>query len=60
MAAHAHDSVTPVTPARPVRRADAGSIRQSQRDIDGLIPPGEHYGFPLALPAATFTPEAAP
>ena len=56
MAAHAHDSIAPVTPARPVRPADAGSIRLSQRDIDGLIPPGEHYGVPLA----TAVMEAAP
>jgi hypothetical protein len=56
MAAHAHDSITPVTPwlARP---AEAGSIRLSQRNIDGLIRAGEHYGVPLALPGAAFTPE---
>jgi hypothetical protein len=54
MAAHAHDSITPVTPAWPARRAQAGSIWLSQRDIDGLIRAGEHYGAPLA---AVFTPE---
>jgi hypothetical protein len=57
MAAHAHDSITPVTPAWPARRAEAGSIRLSQRDIDGFIRAGEHYGVPLALPGAAFTPE---
>jgi len=49
MTPHAHDTITPVTPARPARRADAGSIRLSQRDIDGLILAGEHYGVPLDL-----------
>jgi hypothetical protein len=49
--AHAHDSVTPA--ARPSRRADAGSIRLSQRDIDGLLLRGEHWGAPTdLLPAA--------
>ena len=54
MTAHAHDTIPPVsvTTARPTRRADAGSIRLSQRDIDGLIPAGEHYGVPLDLLAA--------
>ncbi|MGH3119874.1 MAG: hypothetical protein ACRDPF_19095 [Streptosporangiaceae bacterium] len=59
MAAHTHDCITAVTPARPTRRADAGSIRRSQRDIDGLILTGEHYGVPLALLAAAVL-EAAP
>ena len=57
MAAHAHDCITAVTPAWPTRRAEAGSIRLSPRDIDGLIRAGEHFGVPLALPAAAFTPE---
>jgi len=52
MTAHAHDTITPVATARPARRADAGSIRLSQRDIDGLMLAGEHYGVPLDLLAA--------
>ena len=69
MTAHAHETITPVTPARPARRADAGSIRLYQRDIDGLLLAGQHYGVPLDLRAAAlrtgedlaravFTPEA--
>jgi hypothetical protein len=57
MTACAHDTITPVTAAWSARRAQAGSIRLSQRAIDGLIPAGEHYGVPLALPGAAFTPE---
>ena len=57
MAAHAHDSITPATPAWSAQWAEAGSIRLSHRDIDGLILAGEHYGAPLALPGAAFTPE---
>jgi hypothetical protein len=57
MAAHAHDSITPVTPAWSAWRAEAGSIRLSQRAINGLIMAGEHSGVPLALPGAAFTPE---
>lgn len=52
MTAHAHDTITPVATARPARRADAGSIRLSQRDIDGLMLAGEHYGVPFDLLAA--------
>ncbi len=53
MTAQAHDTITPATAtARPARRADAGSIRLSQRDIDGLLLCGEHYGVPLDLLAA--------
>jgi hypothetical protein len=48
MTAPAHDTITPATPAR-VRRADAGTIRLSQRDIDGLLLCGEHYGCPADL-----------
>jgi hypothetical protein len=59
MAAHAHDSITPVTPARPARWAEAGSIWLSQRDIDGLILAGEHSGAPRA-PLAAAVMEAAP
>src|ERR1039457_3010014 len=40
MAAHADTTTT----ARPARRADAGTVRLSQRDIDGLLLAGEHYG----------------
>jgi len=57
MAVHALDSITSVAPAWPARRAEAGSIRLSQRDIDGLIRAGEHDGVPLALPSAAFTSE---
>jgi len=35
--------------ARPARRADAGTVRLSQRDIDGLLLAGEHYGAPFDL-----------
>src|SRR5689334_7516505 len=52
MTAHPHDTIPPATSARPPRRADAGSIRLSQRDIDGLLLAGEHYGVPLDLLAA--------
>jgi hypothetical protein len=48
--AHAHDTTAPAT--RPSRRADAGSIRLSQRDIDGLLLVGEHWGAPSDLLAA--------
>jgi hypothetical protein len=41
-----------VTAARPARRADAGTVRLSQRDIDGLLLCGEHYGAPADLLAA--------
>lgn len=57
--------------ARPTRRADPVAARLSQRDIDGLMLCGEHYGAPVAglpageqprvvvreLPAAAFAPE---
>jgi hypothetical protein len=54
MTAHPHDTIPPVsvTSSRPARRADAGSIRLSQRDIDGLLLAGEHYGVPMDLLAA--------
>ena len=51
MTAKTHDTTTTTTAARPARRADAGSIRLSQRDIDGLLA-GENYGVPLDLLAA--------
>ena len=37
------------TAARPARRAGAGTVRLSQRDIDGLLLCGEHYGAPYDL-----------
>ena len=46
MTAQAHDTITT---ARPARRADAGTVRLSQRDIDGLMLCGEHYGAPFDL-----------
>jgi hypothetical protein len=49
----AHDPAMPATSARTPRRADAGSVRLSQRDIDGLLLCGEHYGAPMDLLAAT-------
>jgi hypothetical protein len=45
MAGHADT----ITTARPARRADAGTVRLSQRDIDGLLLCGEHYGAPYDL-----------
>ena len=60
MTAHAHDTITPVTPGRPAQRADTGNPRLSQRDIDGLVLAGEHDRVPLDLLGAAFTPEAAP
>lgn len=53
MTTQAHDAATTTTSAvRSSRRADAGSVRLSQRDIDGLLLCGEHYGAPLDLLAA--------
>ncbi len=46
------DTVTSTPTARRARRADAGTIRLSQRDIDGLLLCGEHYGAPYDLLAA--------
>jgi hypothetical protein len=57
MTAQAHDTITPT--ARPARRADAGTIRLSQRDIDGLLLCGEHYGAPADLLAAALRVEEA-
>ena len=48
MTAQASGSGT-ITTARPARRADAGTVRLSQRDIDGLLLCGEHYGAPYDL-----------
>ena len=52
MTAQAQDTITLATTARPARRADAGTVRLSQRDIDGLLLCGEHYGAPYDLLAA--------
>jgi hypothetical protein len=38
------------------RRFDAGMLRLTQRDIDGLLLCGEHYGAPLDLLAAALGP----
>ena len=58
MTAQAHDTTT--APAvRPTRRADAGTVRLSQRDIDGLLLCGEHYGAPADLLAAALRVEEA-
>ena len=35
--------------AKTPRRADVGAVRLSQRDIDGLLLCGEHYGAPYDL-----------
>jgi len=43
--AHEHGRPT----AARARRADAGTVRLSQRDIDGLLLCGEHSGAPLDL-----------
>ena len=47
----AHDTVIPVSGSRR-QRADAGAVRLSQRDIDGLLLCGEHWGAPSDLLAA--------
>src|ERR1035437_5214433 len=49
MMAQAQDTITTT---RPARRADAGAIRLSQRDIDGLLLCGERYGCHYDLLAA--------
>ena len=50
MTAQAHDTTTlTVAPARPARRADAGTVRLSERDIGGLLLCGEHFGAPYDL-----------
>jgi hypothetical protein len=54
MAAHAHDMTAP---ARRRRRADAGVLQLSQRDIDGLLLCGEHSGAPFDLLAAALRVE---
>src|SRR5271163_2745473 len=37
---------------RTARRADAGVVQLTQRDIDGLLLCGEHFGVPYDLLAA--------
>jgi hypothetical protein len=54
--AQERDSDTPVTVSRQ-RRADAGAVRLSQRDIDGLLLCGEHWGAPFDLLAAALRVE---
>jgi hypothetical protein len=44
--AQAHDIGTA---AKPPRRADTRAVQLSQRDIDGLLLCGEHYGVPYDL-----------
>ena len=58
---HAHDSVTLVTASR-WRRADAGAVWLSQRDLDGLLLCGEHWGAPsdLLATALRVEPERLP
>lgn len=52
MAAPTSGTATPATGSRPTRRADAGVLQMSQRDIDGLILLAEHYAAPADLLAA--------
>lgn len=52
MAAPTSGTATPATAGRRTRRADAGVLRISQRDIDGLILLAEHYAAPADLLAA--------
>ena len=47
MMAQAQDTITTT---RPARRADAGSVRLSKRDIDWLLLAGEHYGEHYGAP----------
>jgi hypothetical protein len=48
---------TAAVPGR--RRADAGTVRLGQRDIDGLILCAEHGGAPYDLLAAALRAEPA-
>jgi hypothetical protein len=52
MTAQTHHTIAPGTAGRPARRADAGVIHLTRRDIDGLLLCGEHYGAPYDLLAA--------
>src|SRR6185312_3755082 len=53
MAAQAHDTIAPGTAPAVIaarrRRVDAGVVQLSQRDIDGLLLCGEHFGAPFDL-----------
>jgi hypothetical protein len=63
MTASQHQTATRDRPRdRPARRADAGAIRLSQRDIDGLLLCAEHYGAPydLLAEALRVQPDRAP
>ena len=53
MTAPARDTVTTAAATRSARRAHAGAIWLSQRDIDGLLLCGEHYAAPYDLLATT-------
>lgn len=45
----AEAQITSTVTAARSRRHDAGMVRLSQRDIDGLLLCGEHYGAPSDL-----------
>jgi hypothetical protein len=45
--------------ARPARRADAGRVRLSGRDVAGLLPCGEHYAAPYDLLASALAVQPA-
>jgi hypothetical protein len=62
MTAKAGTVTAAARPARRARRADAGEVRLSQRDIDGLLLCGEHYGAPydLLADALRVSPERIP
>jgi len=53
MTAQAHDAIAlgtaPAAIAARRRRVDAGVVQLSQRDIDGLLLCGEHFGAPFDL-----------
>ena len=53
MTARAHDAIAPTRR----RRADAGVLHLSQRDIDGLLLCGEHSGVPFDLLATALRVE---
>jgi hypothetical protein len=59
MAAPARNTVTATTATRRARRADAGTIRLSQRDIDGLLLCAEHYAAPYDLLAVALRTDPA-
>ena len=54
MTAQAHDTTTDTTPPsiRPAAARGRGLVQLTQRDIDGLLLCGEHYGAPYDLLAA--------